>query len=484
MSDTLYYILCALLSVGVLIGIKWMSSVSTAVKGNRLSALCMLIAIILTLFKYEILSLSILWIGLLVGTLIGIWLTFRVKMIEMPQMVGLLNGLGGLASAIAAGLTLFLSKNNLNLFENITASLALIIGSITFSGSLVAAGKLQRLLPQKPIVLPSHQLWLMVSLVLCVVGAFFIAADVLFSFWLVIITLASLAFGVIFAIRVGGADMPITISLLNSTSGVAAAISGMAIGDLLLVAVGGIVGASGLLLTQVMCHSMNRNLISILFGTGHHAPPAALSEIKPGSVSESATELLDGKEASSNSSHNEQPVAASPENPFEAAAQWLQEAQDIIIIPGYGMAVSQAQEEVKRMMDLFIHQGKKTRFAIHPVAGRMPGHMNVLLAEVDIPYDQLHEMDEINPDFDSTDVAFIIGANDVVNPAANTAVDTPIYGMPVLNADKAKKLVICNFDLKPGYAGVPNPLYDANENIALLLGDAKETLTRLLQTLY
>jgi NAD(P) transhydrogenase subunit beta len=485
MSDTLYYVFSALLSLGVLLGIRWMSKVETAVRGNRLSALCMLIAVILVFIKAQLLPDWLIWVGLAVGTVLGIVMAQRAKMITMPQMVALLNGLGGAASAFAALITL--EGDVLPAFELATAMIALMVGAFTLSGSLVAAGKLHRLMPQQPIVLPGHRqltaayaLGMVLLLVLALVSPQ--AAFVLGIIALII----GLLFGLLFALPVGGADMPITISLLNSTSGVAAAIAGMAIGDVLLVSVGGIVGASGLLLTQIMCRSMNRKLSAILSAKGAKTMPtpaapfpaetthaaAATSAHTPPSQLEEET----GAEQSESEVPAEIPAAASQAD----LPGWLQEAQEVIIIPGYGMAVSQAQELVKQLHDKLKAAGKHVRFAIHPVAGRMPGHMNVLLAEVDIPYDELFEMDDINPDMEKADLVLVIGANDVINPAANTAEGTPIYGMPVLDAAKARRLIICNFDLKPGYAGVPNPLYEPASHILLLLGDAKDSLSTML----
>ena len=282
-------------------------------------------------------------------------------------------------------------------------------------------------------------------------------------------TVVSLIFGVVFAIRVGGADMPITISLLNSTSGVAASIAGMATSDILTVSVGGIVGASGLLLTQIMCRAMNRSLGNILFSK---APTKASSKAASGSSS-----------VPSASAGNVAQTMAKNDSPADKVGEWLKEAKNVIIVPGYGMAVSQAQSRVKMLADKMEEMGKSVRFAIHPVAGRMPGHMNVLLCEVDIPYDKLHEMEAINGDFEKTDLVIIIGASDVVNPAANTAEGTPIYGMPILEAGKARHIIICNFDLKPGYAGVPNPLYEMKEKVSLLLGDAKGSIDAILAKL-
>jgi len=477
MTDTVYYIICGVLSIGVLLGINMMSKVKSAVKGNRLSALCMLAAVCVTLYKYQIFSAGMMWAGLAIGAAIGIYLTIKVEMITMPQTVALLNGLGGAASAVAALLTLAAVNTQAGIFAIVTGGIALAVGALTFSGSLIAAGKLHKLLPQKPTVLPAHQALTTVSFLGMI--AFIVLLPIKPEL-MIIISVAglviSLLFGIFFAIRVGGADMPITISLLNSTSGVAASIAGMAIGDILLVSVGGIVGASGLLLTQIMCRAMNRSLASILFSKAA-SPAKSAQPAKPASPSASSS-----KEASE-AKPAQQELTATGHADKSQLSSWFNDAKEIIVIPGYGMALSQAQGLVKQLADKLESMGKNVRFAIHPVAGRMPGHMNVLLCEVDIPYDKLYEMETINPDFDKTDLAIIIGASDVVNPAANTAEGTPIYGMPVLAAEKAKKLIICNYDLQPGYAGVPNPLYEPNPNTMMLLGDAKESINIMLDSL-
>lgn len=470
MSNTSYYIVCTVLSLGVLVGINMMSKVKSAKRGNALSALCMLVAVCITLYKYALFSTGEIWIGLVVGALIGVIVTVKVEMITMPETVALLNGLGGAASAVSALLALTSPvAAGEGLFALITAAIALAVGAFTFSGSIIAAGKLHKILPQKPYVLPCHKaltgLTFLGMLAFVVLLALKLPSVSVFTL-AVIGLLISLLFGIFFAIRVGGADMPITISLLNSTSGVAASIAGMALGDILLVSVGGIVGASGLLLTQIMCKAMNRSLAAILFSTGQKVGAGAQAAPSSGKKAPD----MQGKEVQKSAEARELP-------------EWLSQAQDIIIIPGYGMALSQAQSLVKQLVDKFEAANKRVRFAIHPVAGRMPGHMNVLLCEVDIPYDKLYEMETINPDFEKADLAIVIGASDVINPAANTAEGTPIYGMPVLKADKVKKLIICNFDLQPGYAGVPNPLYDPNPHTMLLLGDAKESLSRILENL-
>ena len=487
----LQIIISAVLAVLVLAGISMMSKVKTAVAGNLLSAFAMLCGIVATLLFAGVVSVWTIYVSILIGALAGSLLAARVKMIQMPQTVALFNGLGGGASALVG----LLSVNG-SAFVRFTALLAVAVGMVTLVGSLVAAGKLHRVLPQKPVVWKGHALCTLLFLVLtlgfvvagifvqgagltvCVVGAFVFSS--LFGLW--------------FSLRVGGADMPITISLLNSLSGVAGSIAGMAIGDVFLVAVGGIVGASGLLLTQIMCRAMNRKLMSILTG-GTMAPsvqPPVIEEneqlverimdlekkIKELEAMvadlEARVKVLDGQ---LNAAPAEAPA---PVEEAPTAASVLSKAKDVIIVPGYGMALAQAQHQVRQLADKLESRGARVRFAIHPVAGRMPGHMNVLLAEADVDYEKLYEMDAINDDFKNADAVVVIGANDVLNPAARNAVVTPIYGMPVLNVDQAPEVIVCNFDLKPGYAGVENPIYSREKGVYLELGDAKETLMRLM----
>ncbi|MGI6561142.1 MAG: NAD(P)(+) transhydrogenase (Re/Si-specific) subunit beta [Clostridia bacterium] len=456
MSDIVFYILCGILSVAVLIGIAMMSKVKTAVTGNRISAIAMVCAIALVLVKYEIISVLSLWICMALGLAIGILWAYKVKMIEMPQMVALLNGFGGIASAIV-GTILMVDSSGMNSFELITAALALVVGIATFTGSMVAAGKLHKVISQKPIILKYHQLITVVLLILSVLSVVLaiLLPDALFvsiaAGWI-----AGGLFGIVFTVRVGGADMPITISLLNSLSGVAGSIAGMAANNYLTVAVGGIVGASGLLLTQIMCRSMNRRLGDILLGKTTVASSGGATK------KDSAEESADEK----------------PEESLDLAGI-IKAAKRVIIVPGYGMALAQAQHLVSRLSEALEKKGATVDFAIHPVAGRMPGHMNVLLAEANVPYEKLKEMDDINPEFANCDLAIVVGANDVINPAANTAEGTPIYGMPVLNVEQAKHIVICNYDLNPGYAGVENALYK-KKNVIMKLGDAKETVSMLI----
>ena len=483
--SALQILLSAILAVLVLAGISMMSKVKTAVAGNLLSALAMLCGIVATLFFAGVVSVWTIYVSILIGALIGSFLAIRVKMIQMPQTVALFNGLGGGASALVGMLSVQGGP-----FVRFTALLAVAVGMVTLVGSLVAAGKLHRILPQKPVVWKGHSLCTLLFLALTlgfVVSGIFAQGNGL-TVCLVGAFVSASLFGLWFSLRVGGADMPITISLLNSLSGVAGAIAGMAIGDVFLVAVGGIVGASGLLLTQIMCRAMNRKLMRIL--TGGTAQPSTqppvieeneelvqrimdlekkIQELEAMVADlEARVKALDGQ------------LNAAPAEEKPTAASVLSKAKDVIIVPGYGMALAQAQHQVRQLADKLESRGARVRFAIHPVAGRMPGHMNVLLAEADVDYEKLYEMDAINDDFKNADAVVVIGANDVLNPAARNAVGTPIYGMPVLNVDEAPEVIVCNFDLKPGYAGVENPLYSREKGVYLELGDAKETLLRLI----
>ena len=480
MIDSVYYILCIVLAGLVLLGISMMSKVKTALWGNLLSCACMAAAIVLTIVRYDF---SGKWGWLLVGlvpaAVAGAVLAKKVKMIEMPQTVAMLNGFGGAASALVAAVTLTDGKA-VGAFEAVTAGIALIIGMVTLLGSILAAGKLAKWFNQRPVILKGHKTWVMLAgvlAVLCILPLVLCQGNngQLILFTLLCAILAG-AFGWLFVLRVGGADMPITISLLNSLSGVAGGIAGMAIGEPLLVAVGGIVGASGLILTEVMCRAMNRKLSAILTGATTVSAAPKAEEPAPAAEKEEAPveEATPAEEAAPAVDK-----AAEEQKVFDA----FKAAKNVIIVPGYGMALSQAQYAVRELKDALEAHGATVRFAIHPVAGRMPGHMNVLLCEVDIPYEDLYQMEDINDDFKAADVTLVIGANDVMNPAANTAEGTPIYGMPVLNVGDCKNVIICNFDLNPGYAGVPNPLYARTEGVALLIGDAKESLNKLKEML-
>ena len=455
MSDFIYYLLCGICVIAVLWGINLMSKVKTSVLGNGLSAVAMAAAIALIWItrggNVGVGIVAAMCAALAVGAAMGIYGAAKAKMIAMPQIVALLNGLGGGASALVAAVTAL--DRGVPVFEAVTAGLALAIGALTLTGSLIAAGKLARILDARPKSLRGHSTIMAVLTVAILIGI--VLQTISSGAWAILVAILSLVIGVVFVMRVGGADMPITISLLNALSGVAGGIAGMAINEPLLVAIGGIVGASGLILTQDMCKAMNRKLITILTGKTTVSAPAAAEAPK------------------------EEAPAAEPEKLTEAdVAAKLQSAKKIIIVPGYGMALSQAQADVAYLASALEKRGVEVKFAIHPVAGRMPGHMSVLLCEADIDYDNLFMMEDINEEFAACDIAVVIGANDVTNPAANTAEGTPIYGMPVLDVEKAPMAVFCNFDDKPGYAGVPNPLYEA-ENVLLMLGDAKESVGKL-----
>ncbi|HLW10800.1 MAG TPA: NAD(P)(+) transhydrogenase (Re/Si-specific) subunit beta [Fermentimonas sp.] len=462
MTESLYYIFCGVLSVTVMVGISLMSKVKTAVAGNLISAASVLLGIIVTLYYKEVYSAWSIFVFMFIGVLIGSLLAREVRMIQMPQLVALLNGVGGFASALVGILSLLgigAVINKYPVFVDVTSVLAIVIGTVTVFGSVVAAAKLHKVLPQKPVIWRRHSI-ILNSLIVILIGVLVITlfsdkSSITIAIILIFGIVASSIFGYAFAIRVGGADMPITISLLNSLSGVAGAIAGMAVNDLLLVSVGGIVGASGLFLTQIMCKAMNRSLYDILLG-------------KTSTSAKTITSI-------SSENNNTENISSEIFN--------LDSARSVIIVPGYGMALAQAQHLVKQLAEKFEANGAVVKFAIHPVAGRMPGHMNVLLAEADVEYDKLYEMDAINDEFAETDVVVVIGANDVINPAARDAKDTPIYGMPVLNVDQAKEVFICNFDLQPGYAGVDNPLYNRSEGVHMLPGDAKDSLNILLNRL-
>jgi len=488
-----------------------MNSPKTAARGNLLGAVSLMGTVLLTLYKNEILGSSLLWVSMILGSIIGYYIAVKVTMLKMPQMIALLNGLGGGASGLVAIMILTGSQGDVDLFNRGAAVLAMLVGWITFSGSMIAAAKLAQKLSQRPTHLKGHSVILNVtSVFICMLIVLLLMGSTAGSFGSslflsLLMLVASLFWGVIFTIRVGGADMPITISLLNSLSGLAGAIAGFAIYDPILVAVGGIVGAAGLILTQVMCKAMNRSLMNVLTGktavasnkhttSGHTVNSGKADVLVKANISVKADASAgQGKQEHSGSGKQqvvetvkeaatviEAPVKlVNKEDESVRLKRIVEEAGSVIIVPGYGMALAQAQYQVKSLYEMLMEKGKDVKFAIHPVAGRMPGHMNVLLAEVDIPYDKLYELDDINEEFSNTDLVIVIGANDVINPAANTAEDTPIYGMPILQVDQAKNIIIFNWDTKPGYSGVPNTIYELDK-VILRLGDAKETLKAII----
>lgn len=453
-----YMIVSAGTILFIIAGIRLMNSARTAVLGNYLSALGMLVIIGLTILEYEIAGKAELWTAIAIGTGLGVFLAVKATMTQIPQLVALLNGVGGGASMLVALIIIGSDAGEISVISRVTAALALWVGAVTLSGSLVAAGKLDNRIRQTPVILKRHVLITQMllagaALLIILIGGGITGHTLPLSMILLILSLTS---GTVGVLRIGGADMPIAISLLNSLSGLAAAISGLAIANFLLVAVGAIIGAGGIILTGIMCRAMNRRLRDILMASNTIAYPAAAPVVSS----------CGG-------------VVPTDVSPLETCGQWLRSAKTVVIVPGYGMALAQAQQQVGRLFETLESQEMNVLFAIHPVAGRMPGHMNVLLAEAGIPYDKLKELDTANAQFQKTDVVIVIGANDVVNPAARTAEGTPIYGMPVLNVDQAKRVIICNKDTQPGYAGVANPLYDKHDHVLLLLGNAMETVRQL-----
>jgi NAD(P) transhydrogenase subunit beta len=439
------------------IGLMWLQSPRRARAGNMLSALGMLLAIIATLFVSGIKDYSVIIIGMIIGSALGAVMAYTVKMTAMPQMVGLFNGFGGGASALVAAAEFFkyvADPSTLTPDVSISIMLAMIVGAITFSGSMIAAGKLQGIVNERPITYPFQNIINLIFFLTIVAAAVYLVVNFGHPWVFLYLTVAALVFGVLFTIPIGGADMPVVICFLNALSGVAAAMAGFVIKNNALIIAGSLVGASGIILTQIMCWAMNRPITNVLFGAFGAVTAAS-----------SATATATKK-------------TVKPIQPDEAAIL-LAYAQLVIIVPGYGMAVSQAQHAVRQLADELAKRGVTVKYAIHPVAGRMPGHMNVLLAEANVPYEQLYDMDQINDEFQNADVALIIGANDVVNPAARYDKSSPIYGMPILNADHAKHIIVLKRSMNPGFAGIENELF-YNEKTRMLFGDAKESLTKLI----
>ncbi|KGE03136.1 NAD(P) transhydrogenase subunit beta [Pseudohaliea rubra DSM 19751] len=430
-------------------GLKYLGSPATARKGNQISAVGMLLAVLAALLDQGIVDYSYILAGFVVGGAVGAVAARKVQMTSMPEMVALFNGFGGLAS-LAVGIAAVLMAVASSTFALFTVALSILIGGVTFTGSIIAWGKLSEKLGNLKALANQK------NVSLAVAGGVIVSALLFLAFpetglWLFLLVLLSLAFGILLVIPIGGADMPVVISLLNSYSGLAACAAGFAIGNNILIVAGSLVGASGIILTQIMCKAMNRSLSNVLFSGFADPVEAAASiegEVKPLSV--------------------------------EDAFYVLEAASSVAIIPGYGMAVAQAQHVVNELRELLEKNGAEVVFGIHPVAGRMPGHMNVLLAEADVPYDLLLEMDEINPRMDAVDVAIVIGANDVVNPAAREVESSPIYGMPVINVDNARTVFVLKRSMASGFAGIDNPLF-FKDNTRMIFGDAKETITGLIR---
>tara|TARA_Y100001970_G_scaffold286607_1_gene409218 strand:- start:6947 stop:8383 length:1437 start_codon:yes stop_codon:yes gene_type:complete len=434
-----------------ILGIKRLASPATARNGNRLSSIAMLIAIVVTVLKYTDTNFQWIILGLIIGSFIGVILSKYVQMTDMPQLVAVFNAFGGAASAIVAMYeVVFQSSVDQTTFVLASVAFATIVGSVTFTGSFIAFGKLQEIFTTKPILLPLRNFInvllifavLLLGILLCIPEF----SDVNYLYILVGI---SLILGILIVIPIGGADMPVVVALLNSYSGIAGAGAGFVLGNPVLIISGSLVGASGLILTRIMTKAMNRSLLNVMLGG------------------------FGSEEGSSSSGEEEtRPVTSLTS---EDAAMILGYAESVIFVPGYGLAVAQAQHQINELSTLLKDKGVSVKFAIHPVAGRMPGHMNVLLAEANVPYDELKDLDEINSEFDRTDVAVVVGANDVTNPNARTDKSSPIYGMPILNVDKAKSVIVLKRSMASGFSGVQNELFFL-EKTNMLFGDAKDSI--------
>jgi len=455
--EIVLYLVYLVASVLFIFGIKKLSSPKTARRGNQLSALGMLLAIVITLFDQKILTYEYIILGLVVGSAIGALMAYKVQMTGMPQMVGILNGFGGGASALVAFAEydkILVGSGNFEIATTTTIILSILIGSVTFTGSLIAFGKLQGIVTGKVLKYPlQHPLNALFLLAVVAAGVMVVLNPSQINLVIGIVGV-SLLLGVLLVLPIGGADMPVAISLLNSYSGLAASMTGFVLQNNMLIIAGALVGASGIILTLIMCRGMNRSLMNVVLGGWASAGAG-------GPAAEGTTPKGDVKSVDA-----------------EELAMLLEGASNVIIIPGYGMAVAQAQHAVRDLMNVLEKKGVNVRFAIHPVAGRMPGHMNVLLAEAQVPYDKLMSLEEINDDFPNTDVSIIIGANDVVNPAARHDQSSPIYGMPILNSDYSKTVVINKRSMNVGYAGIDNELF-FYPNALMYFGDAKEAMSKL-----
>ena len=448
--------LYVLSSVLFIFGIKRLSHPKTARSGNFIASMGMLIAIVTTLLATNSVSLELVAIGMIIGTIIGAFFAIRVEMTQMPQMVAIFNGFGGIASALIAAAEFLNPGDMLSTFSLATISLSVFVGTLTFTGSFIAFGKLQGFISGQPIVFPGQQfLNALIGISILGLAVYISTAPDQINIFYILISLSALI-GIALTIPIGGADMPVVISLLNSYSGIAASSTGFVLNNNALIISGALVGASGLILTNIMCKGMNRSLANVIFGA---------VGLDQGQTSDGEAKQINIKSYST-----------------EEAAMIFDAAEKIIVVPGYGLAVAQAQHAVREVADFLSKKGKTVLYAIHPVAGRMPGHMNVLLAEANIPYDQLKDLDEVNNEFEDCDVALVLGANDVVNPAARHDSSSPIYGMPILDVDKSQTVIINKRTMNTGFAGVQNELF-GYENSIMVFGDAKDMLQQLLKDL-
>lgn len=448
-----------LVATGLFIfGLKKLGSPATARQGNVWASVGMLLAVVATLLNQQVLNYQMILVGIAIGSVIGVTAAYKVAMTAMPQMVGLLNGLGGAASALVAigeFWRLLNAGQGVPLGSTITVILGVLIGGVTLTGSFVAFGKLQGLITGKPVKFPLQQLFnalLLISFLVC--SGYLLVTPDNTTIFLAMVGISSVL-GIFFVLPIGGGDMPVVISLLNSFSGLAASAAGFVVMNDMLIVAGALVGASGLILTNIMCKAMNRSLPNVLFsafGSGDVKGGAGGA----GSTGDKVVHSIDAEEG----------------------AMMLGYARSVVVVPGYGMAVAQAQHTVRELADQLEKLGVEVKYAIHPVAGRMPGHMNVLLAEANVSYDHLYDMDDINPQFDNTDVALVIGANDVVNPAARSNSGSPIYGMPILDVDKAKHAIVIKRSMSTGFAGIENELFYGDKTM-MLFGSAKDVVAQL-----
>ena len=447
----LFYVIASILFI---LGIKKLSHPKTARNGNLLAAIAMLIAIIATLISYNYLNFKIIFIGFAIGSIIGALFATKVKMTQMPQMVAIFNGFGGAASALVAAAE-YLNLAEFSTFTLTTVVISIFIGTLTFTGSFIAFGKLQGFISGQPIVFTGQQFFNAIfALGLLFSGFLLVSNPTNLNYFYYTVSIAALL-GITLTIPIGGADMPVVISLLNSYSGIAASATGFVLMNNGLIISGALVGASGIILTNIMCKGMNRSLANVIFGAVGLEQESSTGEAKQISIKSYST---------------------------EEAAMIFDAAEKIIVVPGYGLAVAQAQHAIREVAEFLEKKNKKVLYAIHPVAGRMPGHMNVLLAEANIPYEQLKDLDEINSEFEDCDVALVLGANDVVNPAARHDQTSPIYGMPILDVDKSRTVIINKRTMNAGFAGIQNELFGFDNSI-MVFGDAKDMLQQLLKDL-
>ncbi len=431
-------------------GLKMLGSPVTARKGNMISSCGMLLAVLATLLSQHIISYQWILIGLVIGAAAGTFTAYRASMTQMPETVALLHGFGGLASLLVDW-SAYHTHPTTDLVVTISIFLSILIGGVTFTGSCIAWGKLSERLPGKAIIFPGMKFLNIAVFLALLVGGFLFISNPLESYNVFLMILGlSFVFGILLVIPIGGADMPVVISVLNSYSGLVACTTGFVIHNTLLIVVGALVGANGIILSIIMCKAMNRSLINVIFG----------------GFTATVTKKVAGEKKEVKS------ISA------EDAFLILEAAKSVVIVPGYGLAVAQAQHVVRELSELLEKNGADVKFAIHPVAGRMPGHMNVLLAEANVSYDQLMEMDDINPIMENQDVAIVIGANDVVNPAARHDKSSPMYGMPIINVDKAKTVFVLKRSMAAGFSGVENELFHY-DNTRMIFGDAKQTIQGL-----